>query len=118
MRKMMAVVLAGLMLCGCSTMGVPEPRENVTQTVLAKDNYTMLCPAARGESKGFRLFGIIPFSSPTHSKAMSDLYKNTDVKGKSTSLVNVTKEYSSSYFILFSIPRITITADVIEFKKE
>ncbi len=117
MKKMMIIVLAGLTLCGCSSMGGNIPHGNTTQTVLDKGNYTMLCPAARGESKGFRLLGIIPFAAPTHSKAMSDLYKSIDVKGKSTSLVNVSQEYSSSYFILFSIPKITITADVIEFNR-
>jgi hypothetical protein len=118
MKKIMVMVLAGFTLCGCSSVGGNIPHGNTTQTVLDKGNYTMLCPAAKGESSGFALFGIIPFASPTHSKAMSDLYKNIDVKGKSSSLVNVSQEYSSSYFILFSIPKITITADVIEFNKQ
>jgi len=98
--------------------GYPRTSSNSTQPVLdlAKDNYTMLYPAVRGVSTGFRLFGFIPFTQPTFSMALSDLYKNIDVKGKTTSLANVYQEESSSYFFLYGHKKIIVTADVIELK--
>lgn len=117
-KRWMMIVLTGLMLAGCSTVGGEIPHGNTTQTVLEKSNYTVLYPVAQGQSAGFKLFGIISFAAPRHSEAMRNLYKNVDVKGKATSLINVSQEYSSAYFILFSIPKITITGDIIEFHKE
>jgi hypothetical protein len=35
--------------------------------------------------------------------------------GKSLALANATEDRSSLYLVLFSIPRISVTADVIEF---
>ena len=98
--------------------GYPRTGPNDTQQVLDlhKDNYTMLYPAVRGVSTGFRLFGFIPLSLPTYSQALSDLYQNIDVKGKATSLANVYQEESSSYFFLYGLKKIIVTADVIELK--
>lgn len=115
--KYLAISLMCLALIACTSAGGYMPHGSGTQTVLKEDNYVMLYPAAHGTSSGFRLLGVIPFSSPTHGKALSDLYSKVPTQGKATSLVNMSQEYSSAYFILFSIPKITVTADVIEFNK-
>lgn len=127
MKKMFAIVLLLLFVaqpayCGDGKFveGYPRTGPSDTQPVLDldKDNYAMLFPAARGVSTGFRLFGFIPFTQPTYSMALSDLYKNIDVKGKETSLANVYQEESSSYFFLFGFEKIIVTADIIELKKK
>ena len=49
---------------------------------------------------------------------MSDLRSKTHTSGRSTALANVTEDRSMMFFLLFSLPRLTITADVIEFLDE
>jgi hypothetical protein len=40
------------------------------------------------------------------------------VSGKSVALINVTEDYSTTWLLLFSIPKLVIIADVVEFKQE
>jgi hypothetical protein len=70
-----------------------------------------------GESSGFKLLGIIPLASPLYSEAKANIYKSVDepLSGRSIALANQTEDRSSLYLILFSIPKVTITADVVEF---
>ena len=47
---------------------------------------------------------------------MNRLYTQAEMQlGRSQTLVNLIMEKNSTYFILFSLPRISIRADVIEF---
>ena len=77
----------------------------------------MIKVGARGESSGFRLLGFIPFASPSYAQAKQRLYKSIGqpLEGKAIALVNQTEDESCIYLILFSIPRVTISADVIEY---
>ena len=77
----------------------------------------MIKAGAIGHSSGFKLLGIIPFASPNYAEAKTDLYKSVGepLTGRSVALANQTEDRSSIYLILFSIPKVTITADVIEF---
>ena len=61
--------------------------------------------------------GIIAINSPTYAAAKSDMYQNfgQPVVGKSIALANVTEDRSFLFLILFSIERITVTADFVEF---
>jgi hypothetical protein len=127
MKKMLALALLLFLAAqpaycadGKFVEGYPRTGPNDTQQVLDLDkaNYVMLFPAVRGVSTGFRLFGFIPLSLPTYSQALSDLYQNIDVKGKATSLANVYQEESSSYFFLYGLKKIIVTADVIELKNK
>ncbi len=64
------------------------------------------------------MFGFIPITNPSYAGAKKDLYASigTDVTDRSLALANQTEDRSSLYLVLFSIPKITISADVIEFK--
>ncbi len=47
---------------------------------------------------------------------MSRLYRAAGIsEGRALAIVNVMSEHSSTYFILFALPKITVRADVIEF---
>ena len=61
--------------------------------------------------------GIFPFASPHHSTARSKLYASVDqpLTGKAVALTNELEDKSTLYLILFSVPKLTLTADVIEF---
>jgi len=105
-----------LFLMGCATAMGTFPQGTGTQVDLSKANYRIVKANAIGESSGFTLLGIIPLAAPRVISAMSDLYSKVGIsEGKSHALVNVAQERSSLYLILFSIPKLTIRADVIEF---
>jgi hypothetical protein len=108
-----------LFLMGCATAMGTFPHGTGTQVDLSRANYRIVKANAIGTSSGFRLLGIIPLASPRYTTAMSELYSKAGMsEGKSHALVNVIQERSSLYLILFSIPKLTIRADIIEFFDE
>jgi len=119
MRKILIVSLALLTLSGCSAALGNFPQTSDTQVQLAKDNYRIIRPDVKGSSHGFSLLGIIPLSQPSYVNALSDLCdKGYRSASGSVALANVAQEYQGTYLILFSIPKITVRADIIEFTKE
>jgi hypothetical protein len=107
----MAFVVA--LFTGCGTERSFGPRMELNQS-----NYTLIKGGAIGKSYGFRLFGFIPIVSPTVATAKQRLYKsvNEDLSGRTVTLANQVENLSVTYLILFSIPKETLTADVIELK--
>ena len=88
-----------------------------TTTVnLSRKNFKIVKANAFGSSVGFSFLGIFSLKSPSYEEALTQLYRSADVsEGKSRALVNVMHEQTSTYFILFALPKITVCADVIEF---
>ncbi|MFA5410286.1 MAG: DUF6567 family protein [Candidatus Omnitrophota bacterium] len=108
---------AVLYLTGCASVG-SMPHVMGTQTDLSKSNYKVIKSGAQGIDTGFTLLGIFPIVSPSYANAMADLHTKVEMEGKSAALANVTQDMSNIYLILFSIPKLIITADVIEFIPE
>jgi len=99
-------------LKGDSAVGVL----NNTHVTLTGDNYTIVVTNIIAKSKGFKLLGLFSFRSARYTEAMSRLYKKAQVKeGHPQALANVVYESTSTSFILFSLPKVTIRADLIEF---
>jgi hypothetical protein len=102
-----------LAVAGCA------PRGKVTTATpgqpLSRANFRVLEKNVRGRDTGFALLGLIPFSSPSYADAMSDVRAKSGMANRAAALTNVTEDRSTIYVVLFSLPRITITADVIEF---
>lgn len=124
MRKVcgLFVLAAGILLLGfaggCETGGGRIKGQSTDIGVsLTKKNYRLIKAGACGESTGFRLFGVIPFASPSYADAKRRLYDSVDIQleGKAIALVNQTEDHSLLYLILFSIPKLTLTADIIEY---
>ena len=111
------VISVFLVVAGCVSTGT-FPIESETRTDLSKDNYRVIDASVRGTDKGFWLLGIIPIVSPSYGDAMESLHDKVAMEGRATALVNVSKDKSTLYLILFSVPKITVTADVIEFLDE
>jgi hypothetical protein len=108
-----------LFLVGCATGMGMFPHSTATSVDLTKKNFRIVKANVIGEDSGFNLLGFIPLVSPKYTDAMADLYSKGNIsKGKAQALVNVTQERSSIYLILFSIPKLSISADVIEFLDE
>ena len=118
-RKILSITVCLVfmaILAGCSSEG--EFRQSTgTSVSLAGNNYKLIKEGVKGTSSGFRLLGVIPIVSPTHAGAKADLYESIGqpLTGRSVALANETEDRSSLYLILFSIPTITVTADVVEF---
>jgi len=118
-RNLFFAIAIIFLMTGCASMGNMS-HDTGTQVLLKSNNYKMIKAGARGESSGFYFLGIIPFASPSYGEAKADLYQSIgkDLEGKSVALANQTQDMSLMYLILFSIPKLTITADVIEFIDE
>jgi len=102
----------------CTSVGT-FPHSTGTSVDLSRDNYRVVTANAIGESSGFKLLGIIPFKSPRYTEAMSDLYLRSGLEeGRAQALANVSQERSTMYVILFSIPKLTVRADIVEFLSE
>ena len=117
-----AFLAAGAILVGmgggCAFSKV-DSRGQSTATAVALNgkNYRLIKPGARGQSYGFRLLGVIPLSSPNFASARESLYASVKepLTGRAVALANQLEDKSTLYLILFSVPKVTITADVIEF---
>jgi hypothetical protein len=96
------------------------PQVLTTTTVnLSRQNFKIVRANAIGSSVGFSFLGLFTFKSPGYDEAISSLYQYAGVsEGKPQALVNVVHERSSTYFILFALPKITVRADIIEFTDE
>jgi hypothetical protein len=104
------------LLVGCANVGQMSGQTGTIVSLEGK-NYKLVKAGAMGRSSGFRLLGIIPITEPNYAGAKASLYKSVDqpLIGRAIALANQTKDETTLYLILFSIPRVTITADVIEF---
>ena len=87
-----------------------------TRVNLSRKNFKIVKANALGHSAGFSFLGLFNLISPSNEEAFTQLYRSIDVpNGKAQTLVNVMHEQTSTYFILFALPKITVRADVIEF---
>lgn len=116
---MMAMVM--FLMAGCSSnsvrgasAGMGENSHISHSTESLGNNFKVIASGVVGESKGFRLLGI-EFSSPSVIEASRQLRNNVDMVGKSAVLYNTVEEYNDKFFLLFSIPTITIISDVVEY---
>lgn len=104
-----------LLVVGCSTTkGSYYDTHQATSVDLKNANYRVLKASAVGTDSGFRLLGI-NLSKPSYVEAMNDLRSQAPMENRATALANVVQEESNLWLLLFSIPKITISADIIEF---
>ena len=105
-----------------SVMGSPNASaleiHNNTDVQLRENNFIVIKTNVVGQSSGFSLLGIITIVPAKFTKAMSRLYAEAEMQsGRPQTLVNLIMEKNATYFILFSLPRTSIRADVIEFNR-
>lgn len=117
-----AMSAAVILSTGCASSRVENTMPSTqTQVNLNHANYKVIKAGAEGRSYGFRfLLGIIPITAPSTAAAREDLYRNVGqpVNGKSVALVNVVEDRSTTWLLLFSIPKVVVTGDVVEFAGE
>lgn len=128
MLKTLALLLVPLVMGGCASMAtlpvaslLPPNASSVdfhsqTAIKLEQANFTVVKTNVIGRCKGFALLGLITLSPAKFSKAIDRLYAQAEMQpGKPQTMVNVVIERSSSFFILFSIPQVSVRGDLVEF---
>jgi hypothetical protein len=103
-----------------SILGLPSASaleiHNQTDVRLQQANFVLTKTNVVGQSQGFALLGLLTIVPADFSKAMSRLQARAGMQpGRAQTLANLVMERNSTYFILFSLPRVSICADVIEF---
>jgi len=89
---------------------------NTTTVTLEQANFATVKTNVSGQCKGFALLGIITIVPARISTALDRLYKQAEMQpGRPQTLANMVVENSSTYLILYSIPQVSIRADVVEF---
>ena len=131
MFRSLAILAVGLLLSGCTPAlplgsslsalvgGNPltELHEQ-TRVDLSQANFVVVKTNVVGWSKGFSLLGCVTIVPATVSRATSRMYGSAQMgldHGAQT-VANVMVEHSSSYWILFGIPKVEVHADVVEFR--
>jgi len=110
-------VLLMLALTGCAGQHRTDSA-TATGVQLSHANYQLIKPAAQGSSSGFRLLEVIPVTAPSLADAKSDLYGSigaANLEGRAVALTNLSEDSYTVHFLLFAIPRLRVSADVIEF---
>jgi hypothetical protein len=88
-----------------------------TSVNLARDNFVLVKTNVVGRSKGFSLLGFITMCPATLTKAMSRMYDAAQMRpGEPQTVAHLIIEHSSSYWILFGIPKVEVRADIVEFR--
>lgn len=119
MKKYLIICVACIALL-CTSCGVQRSstsNTNVTQTevLLAKKNYKVI-GTVRGESTQNYWFGIGGLSKKSVAQAaMSDMYNNADLTGKSRAVINVNIVHKNTFALIFCKNKAVATGTVIEF---
>lgn len=115
------LLMMAMLTIGCSSPGPGSfAQGSIATAALSKNNFRVVKSNVRGDSYGFNFLGFIPIVPVRVAEAKGDLYQELNkegivVEGRSIALANATEDRTSYYFLIGSVPRITLTADVVEF---
>ena len=130
MFKLIAGFGLATLLTGCAGMATSsflsslpgissQDLRTQTDVNLSKQNFFLVKTNVVGQSRGFALLGIITIVPAEFNTAFSRLYLQAGMEsGKAQTLTGVAVERTGSYWILFSLPRCTVRADVVQFVPE
>lgn len=126
--RALGLITIGLGLTGCAALtpltsavtgGLPAADHELHSQTLIKleqSNFITVRTNVVGSSQGFKLLGFITLYPATLNKAMNRLYANAEAEpGRPQTLAHLVVEHSGIYVILFSIPKVTARADLVEF---
>ena len=129
-----ATVMAAILFEGCATGGM-FVAGNVTDVQLQKNNFKIVARDVSGEAQaGYLLGASVSMGATTNSfalirisgtgmlykEALQNLWKNYEatngsVEGKKLALVNVRYDSEALNLFVYTQPRLSIRADVVEF---
>jgi hypothetical protein len=124
----LTVLGLALLVSGCAAVGPassllrilqggsPAPQVyQQTRIDLTHDNFVLVRTHVVGVSKGFSLRGIITMKPATLAKAMDRMYSAAKMQpGEPQTMGQLVVQNSSSYWILFGIPKVEVHADVFQ----
>lgn len=117
----LAAVVLGLLSSCNHTTEMLHDRHLTTPISLDRDDVKLVVGRARGTSTSFHLLGIFPLWLPcSESDAIDDMYEycrqlGEAPEGKARTFANTNIEHRPNYFILFSLPQLRATGDLVEF---
>jgi hypothetical protein len=132
MRQGLMLLLVGWLLGGCAALSpmdaaldLPHNRtpplqvHEETRVSLERDNFVLVKTNVWGQSRGFSLLGLITISPATLTQAMRRLYDAAQMRpGQPQTLAHLVVEQTSSFYLLFGIPKVEVRADIVEFNPE
>lgn len=130
MKRIVSVIAiaAAAFLASCAQTGMGPTTHsgdrNLTKAVaIDRSDCKLVLGRAVGTDTGFSLLGFIPLKSPSESVAVDKMYENArqrgaQPEGKSRTFANTSIERTYQYYILFGIPGIRSTGDLVEFVQE
>ena len=118
MPRTLAIAFILTLGTGCVSSVGRMPQATQSTTHLDRANFRVIKANARGVDQGFSLLGFIPLIAPSMSDATDQLMQGVPAEGHAVSLTNVTEERQSLYLVLFSLTKVVVRADVIEFLPE
>jgi hypothetical protein len=87
-----------------------------TAVRLQEGNFVTIRTNVVGSSKGFNLLGFITLYPATLNIAMNRMYADAQAQhGRPQTFAHLIVEHSAIYVVLFSIPKVTARADLVEF---
>ena len=111
-----ALVPLSSLLTTPSTATPPVQVHEQTAVKLAENNFVLVKTNVVGSSRGFSLLGVLTIQPATLNTAMNRLYAAAQFQpGRPQTIAHLVMEQTSSYWILFGIPRIDVRADIVEF---
>ncbi|MDE6543467.1 MAG: hypothetical protein K2K76_05830 [Muribaculaceae bacterium] len=118
MKKILIASAASLLLlatsCGVSRQATDNRNITQTEVVLAKKNYKVVGMVS-GESKQNYWLGFGGLSKKSLGEsAMSDMYKNANLKG-SQAIINVNVSYKDKFILIHNQAKAIATGTVVEF---
>lgn len=125
-------LFAALLMSGCAalapmsslitplTSGAPPLQvHEQTSVKLAEGDFVLIKTNVWGRSKGFSLLGLITIYPATLTKAMTRMYAAAQMRpGRPQTIAHLIIEQTSSYYVLFGIPKVDARADIVEFNPE
>lgn len=113
-RKIMGAAATVILLSGLQGCSSPIPMDR--SVLLSGNNYKIVKSRVKGKDYGFKFLGIIG-PSASLNEAKDDLQRSSNVnfEGRSFAWANETAEDFTAYLILFSILKVSVTADLVEF---
>jgi hypothetical protein len=132
--RLAALVWTSALLTGCASSGI-FPAAHVTQVQLSSPNYQMVAVNVGGEATAAYLLGAsaslfsemrtvalfrLEGTGLLYQEALQDLWTNFErqhgaVAGRRLALVNVRYDSDALNLIVYTRPRISVRADVVEF---
>lgn len=115
-----ALLLTSCGSVGSSTTNLSGDRVKTATVDIGRPDVKLIYGSAQGISKGFKLLGFITFKDAKEGEAVRNMYQDArnagaPPEGAARTFCNTAIHTSSNYYILFSIPEVTCTGDLVEF---